>query len=125
MGISERNIFISVEFCICENSVEQDLKDSRVCFYCEKQKSFANNWHFKVIEIKDVFLGVEGTAKNSLLRGLGCGCLAAQLIYGGVLNSVIKFKLKTSQKLKVFIFIFTKQAIETHGTKISGKIIVK
>lgn len=43
--------------------------------------------------------------------------------YGGILNSMIKFKLKTSQKRKVFIF--TKQAIEIHGTKISGKIIVK
>lgn len=51
--------------------------------------------------------------------------VVGNIFYGGVLNSVIKFKLKTSQKLKVFIFIFTKQAIETHGTKISGKIIVK
>lgn len=41
-GNDERNIFISVEFCTCENFVKQDLKNPRVCFYCGKQKSFAN-----------------------------------------------------------------------------------
>lgn len=44
--------------------------------------------------------------------------------YGGVFNSVIKFKLKNKPKITGF-FIFTKQATEIHGTKISGKIIVK
>lgn len=42
--------------------------------------------------------------------------------YGGVFNSVIKFKNKPKI---IGFFIFTKQAIEIHGTKISGKIIVK
>lgn len=42
--------------------------------------------------------------------------------YGGIFNPVIKFKNKPKM---IGFFIFTKQAIEIHGTKISGKIIVK
>lgn len=67
---------------------------------------------------------VEGSRQNILYLG-AWDVVVGNTFYGGVLNSMIKIKLKTSQKLKVFIFIFTKQAIEIHGTKISGKIIVK
>lgn len=37
--INENNVFISVEFCTCEKFV----KEPKVCFYCGKQKSFAND----------------------------------------------------------------------------------
>lgn len=51
--------------------------------------------------------------------------VVGNILYGGVLNSMIKFKLKNKPKNERIFFIFTKEAIEIHGTKISGKIIVK
>lgn len=66
---------------------------------------------------------VEVAAKNILHIG-AWDVAVGKTFYCGVFNLMRKLKLKNKPKMTGF-FIFIKQAIEIHGTKISGKIIVK
>lgn len=68
-----------------------------------------------------LFLWGWNSSQNILYLG-AWDVAVGSTFYGGIFNPVIKFKNKPKM---IGFFIFTKQAIEIHGTKISGKIIVK
>lgn len=61
-----------------------------------------------MIEIKDCFPWGGSSRQNILYLG-AWDVVVGNTFYGGVLNSMIKLKLKTSQKLKVFLFSLNRQ----------------